>query len=75
MARFFFGFTADTFITTFEWNSRSASRLLIAEESVVKHNVLNYPVVNGGSGKRNELGVPIFPKNIPLSHGEPVGAT
>ena len=25
----------------------------------------NYPVVNGGSEKRSELGVPIFPTNVP----------
>ena len=34
-----------------------------------------YPVVNGGSDKRSELGVPIFPKKIPeLNNGEPAGA-
>ena len=35
-----------------------------------------YPVVNGRSDKRSELGVPIFPeKKKKKTIGEPVGAT
>ena len=34
----------------------------------------NYPVVNGGSDQRSELGVSIFPI-YPLFNGEPFAAT
>ena len=41
---------------------------------VDKWAINGYPVVNGGSDKRSELGVPIFPIDS-LLNGEPFGAT
>ena len=36
------------------------------------HDGLHYLVVNGGSDQRSELGVFIFPRNIPyVNNGEP----